>query len=115
VTGTGGSALFQLYNPWGTNQPPAITWAQLTQAGDFTQDGDTVVGTAAATGLQNGAAANAATSPILGTTASPDDDSGSDTPDPISGQDLVVRSLRLAAGVKRGVAVPHGPRAPGIS
>jgi hypothetical protein len=47
VTGTGTTALFQLYNPWGTDQPPAITWAQLTQNGDFTQDGDTVVSSAA--------------------------------------------------------------------
>ena len=43
VTGTGSTALFQLYNPWGTDQPPAITWAQLTQAGDFSQDGNTIV------------------------------------------------------------------------
>jgi hypothetical protein len=51
VTGSGSQAKFQLFNPWGTNQPPAITWAQLTQQGYFTQDGDTIVGAAAATGL----------------------------------------------------------------
>jgi hypothetical protein len=51
VTGSGSSALFQLFNPWGTNQPPAITWAQLTQAGDFSQDGDTIVNSAATLGL----------------------------------------------------------------
>jgi hypothetical protein len=54
VTGSGSQALFQLFNPWGTNQPPAITWAQLTQQGYFTQDGDTIVGSAAATGLPSG-------------------------------------------------------------
>jgi len=54
VTGSGSNALFQLFNPWGTNQPPAITWAQLTQQGAFTQDGDTIVGAAAATGLPSG-------------------------------------------------------------
>ncbi len=56
VTGSGSSALFQLFNPWGlgNHQPPAITWAQLTQTGDFTQDGDTIVGAAAATGLRSG-------------------------------------------------------------
>jgi Calpain family cysteine protease/PKD domain len=72
VSGSGSTALFQLYNPWGTNQPPAITWAQLTQAGDFSQDGDTVVFSAApglawpgpapqgaAAGLAGGASANA--------------------------------------------------------
>jgi hypothetical protein len=56
VTGSGRSALFQLFNPWGlgNQQPPAITWAQLKQTGDFTQDGDTIVGAAAATGLPSG-------------------------------------------------------------
>ena len=54
VTGTGSTALFQLYNPWGTYEPPAITWAQLTQGGDFSQDGDTIVSSAAATGLPSG-------------------------------------------------------------
>jgi hypothetical protein len=51
VTGTGSTALFQLYNPWGSYQPPAITWAQLTQGGDFSQDGDTVVTSAVAIGV----------------------------------------------------------------
>jgi hypothetical protein len=51
VTGTGSTALFQLYNPWGTDQPPAITWAQLMQGGDFSQDGDTVVTSAVAIGV----------------------------------------------------------------
>jgi hypothetical protein len=41
VSGSGSTALFQLYNPWGSSEPPAITWAQLTQSGDFTLDGDT--------------------------------------------------------------------------
>src|SRR5262249_3583544 len=56
VTGSGSSALFQLFNPWGlgNHQPQAITWAQLTQAGAFIQDGDTIVGAAAATGLPSG-------------------------------------------------------------
>jgi hypothetical protein len=43
VTGTGSTALFQFYNPWGTGQPPKVTWAQLTQGGNFSLDGDTVV------------------------------------------------------------------------
>jgi hypothetical protein len=51
VTGTGSTALFQLCNPWGTDEPPAVTWAQLTQGGDFTQDGDTVVSSAMAVGV----------------------------------------------------------------
>ena len=42
-------ALFQLYNPWGFYEPGAVTWSQLTQGGDFTQDGDTVVSSAAPT------------------------------------------------------------------
>jgi hypothetical protein len=56
VTGSGSSALFQLFNPWGlgNSQPPAITWAQLTQSGVFTQDGDTIVKAAAAPGLPSG-------------------------------------------------------------
>ena len=37
--------------PGASHQPPAITWAQLTQPGIFTQDGDTIVRAAAATGL----------------------------------------------------------------
>jgi hypothetical protein len=54
VTGSDSNAQFQLFNPWGTNQPKAITWAQLTQPGYFTQDGDTIVGAAAPTGLPSG-------------------------------------------------------------
>ncbi len=56
VTGSGSSALFQLFNPWGLgkSQPGAITWAQLMQSGDFTQDGDTNGGAAAAPGLPSG-------------------------------------------------------------
>jgi hypothetical protein len=47
---------FLLFNPWGLghNQPPAISWTQLTQPGAFTQDGDTIVGAAAATRLRSG-------------------------------------------------------------
>ena len=36
---------FQLYNPWGYDQPASLTWSQLQQC--FTQDGDTVVGSPA--------------------------------------------------------------------
>jgi hypothetical protein len=64
VTGTGSTALFQLYNPWGTNQPPAITWAQLTQAGDFSLDGDTVVSSPAAIGLLSGQPTSDGLAPI---------------------------------------------------
>lgn len=62
VSGTGSTALFQLYNPWGTDQPPAITWAQLTQAGDFSQDGNTIVTAVQRLGSQGsgGAALDAA-------------------------------------------------------
>jgi hypothetical protein len=58
VTGTGSTALFQLYNPWGTDQPPAVTWAQLTQGGNFSQDGDTVVTSAVAIGVPSVAPAS---------------------------------------------------------
>src|SRR5262249_18543398 len=64
VTGSGSTALFQLYNPWGTNQPPAITWAQLTQAGDFSLDGDTVVSSPAAIGLLSGQPTSDGLAPI---------------------------------------------------
>ena len=44
----------QTFNPWGTNEPPPITYAYLTTGGNFTEDGDTVVSSAAATGLPSG-------------------------------------------------------------
>jgi fibronectin type 3 domain-containing protein len=50
VTGTGSTALFQLYNPWGIDQPPAVTWAQLTQGGNFSLDGEVVVSSPEAIG-----------------------------------------------------------------
>ncbi len=34
----------QTFNPWGTDEPPPITYAYLTGSGNFTEDGDTVVG-----------------------------------------------------------------------
>jgi hypothetical protein len=116
VTGTGSTALFQLYNPWGTDQPPAVTWAQLTQAGDFSLDGDTVVSSAAATAWATGTPFDQpGTSSILGVTSGPDADSGADTPDQDSGPGLVVVSLRLAASGKRTAAVPQSPLALGRS
>jgi len=48
VSGSGSTALFQLYNPWGPWSfvtPPAITWAQL-KSGSFGLDGNTVVNSA---------------------------------------------------------------------
>jgi hypothetical protein len=48
VSGSGSTALFQLYNPWGPWSfvtPPAITWAQL-KSGCFFLDGNTVVNSA---------------------------------------------------------------------
>jgi hypothetical protein len=74
VTGSGSTALFQLYNPWGTDEPPAVTWAQLTQSGDFSQDGDTVVTSAAGTGLSTASVAEPASgslAPILAGDFSP--------------------------------------------
>ena len=43
----------QTFNPWGTDEPPPITYAYLT-GGNFTEDGDTVVSSAAATSLPSG-------------------------------------------------------------
>ena len=40
---------FQLYNPWGYDQPGPLTWSQLQQC--FTQDGNTVVSSAARVAL----------------------------------------------------------------
>ena len=115
VTGSGSTALFQFYNPWGFDQPAAITWSQLTQGG-FSLDGDTVVSSVAATaGEMSTPFDRPATGFLLGTTASPDADSGADTPNPNPGPDLVVLSLQLAASGKRKAAVPQGPLALGRS
>jgi fibronectin type 3 domain-containing protein len=42
--GSGSSATYQLYNPWGFQQPQAVTWAQITQEGLLLAvDGDEIV------------------------------------------------------------------------
>jgi hypothetical protein len=51
-TGSGSSAKYQLYNPWGIDQPQAVTWAQITQSGILLQaDGDELVDAAPGTAL----------------------------------------------------------------
>jgi hypothetical protein len=111
VTGSGSTAQFQLYNPWGTYQPPAVTWAQLTQAGDFSLDGDTVVGSVAP--APGTGSTQAATGSILGTTAGADADFGASARDVDSEPGLVALGVRHAVSGKPKAVVPQGPRALG--
>jgi hypothetical protein len=43
VSGSGSSAVFVLYNPWGSSQPGTTYWSTLTASGAFSLDGNTVV------------------------------------------------------------------------
>jgi fibronectin type 3 domain-containing protein len=77
-TGSGSSATYQLYNPWGFQQPQAVTWAQITQEGNLlAADGDEIVGAAPAVSRDPAVPAANMVDQTLGTLANSLDAPGS--------------------------------------